>query len=133
MKICGRTGSVRVLRDTGCSGGIIRRSMCSEDSFTGEMRTCVMINGDTFTAPVVNIMVDTPYFTGQFNALAVEKPVKDIVVGNIPGARDANDPDINWRSNVELKESTSDVMHDVTTEEITASTLLCKLCRDHQS
>ncbi len=70
-RICGRTGSVRVLRDNGYSGGIIRRSMCSEDSFTGETRTCVMINGDTFTAPVVNIMVDTPYFTGQFNALAL--------------------------------------------------------------
>ena len=103
-RICGRTGSVMVLRDTGCSGGIVRRSMCSEDSFTGETRTCVMINGDTFTAPVVHIMVDTPYFTGQFNALAVEKPVYDIVVGNIPGARNANDPDRNWRSNVELKE-----------------------------
>ena len=93
-----------VLRDTGCSGGIVRRSMCSEDSFTGETRTCVMINGDTCTAPVVHIMVDTPYFTGQFNALAVEKPVYDIVVGNIPGARNANDPDRNWRSNVEVKE-----------------------------
>ena len=103
-RICGRTGSVGVLRDTGCSGGIVRRSMCSEDSFTGETRTCVMINGDTFTAPVVHIMADTPYFTGQFNALAVEKPVYDIVVGNIPGARNANDPDRNWRSNVELKE-----------------------------
>ena len=121
-RICGRTGSVRVLRDNGYSGGIIRRSMCSEDSFTGETRTCVMINGDTFTAPVVNIMVDTPYFTGRFNALSVEKPVYDIVLGNIPGARNANDPDINWRPNVELKESTSDVMHDVTTEDITAST-----------
>ena len=94
-RICGRTGNVSVLRDTGCSGGIVR-SMCSEDSFTGETRTCVMINGDTFTAPVVHIMVDMPYFTGQFNALAVEKPVYDIVVGNISGARDANDPDINW-------------------------------------
>ena len=31
--------------------------MCSEDSFIGETRTCVLINGDTFTAPVVNIMV----------------------------------------------------------------------------
>ena len=60
--------------------------MCSEDSFTGETRTCVMINGDTFAAPVVHIMVDTPYFTGQFNALAVEKPVYDIVVGNITRA-----------------------------------------------
>ena len=103
-RICGRTGSVSVLRDTGCSGGIVRRSMCSEDSFTRETRTCVIINGDAFTAPVVHIMVDTPYFTGQFNALAVEKPVYDIVVGNIPGARNANDPDRNWRSNVELKE-----------------------------
>ena len=63
-----------------------------------------MINGDTFTAPVVNIMVDTPYFTGRFNALSVEKPVYDIVVENIPGARNANDPDRNWRSNLELKE-----------------------------
>ncbi len=121
-RICGRTGSVRVLRNTGCSGGIIRRSMCSEDSFTGETRTCVMIKGDPFTAPVVHIMVDTPYFTGQFNALSVEKPVYDIVVGNIPGTRDANDPDIYWRPNVELKEDTSHGMHDVTTEEITAST-----------
>ena len=65
--------------------------MCSEDSFTGETRTCVMINGDTFTAPVVHIMFDTPYFTCQFNALSEEKPVYDIVIG----ARDANDPDIN--------------------------------------
>ena len=54
-----------------------------------------MIKGDTFRAPVVHIMVDTSYFTGQFDALSVEKPVYDIVVGNIPGARDANDPDIN--------------------------------------
>ena len=40
------------------------------------------------------------------------------VVGNIPGARDANDPDVNWRPDVD----TSDCMHDVRTEEITAST-----------
>ena len=117
-RISGRTGNVSVLRDTGCSGGIIRRSMCSEDSFTGETTTCVMINGDTFSAPVVNIMVDTPYFTGRFNALSVEKPVYDIVVGNIPGARDANDPDVNWRPDVD----TSDDIHVVRTEEITAST-----------
>ena len=38
-RISGRTENVSVLRDTGCSGGIIRRSMCSEDSFTGETRT----------------------------------------------------------------------------------------------
>ena len=46
----------------------------------------------------------------------------DIVVGNIPGARDANGPDINRRPNVELKEDTCDDMHGVMTEEITAST-----------
>ena len=117
-RIRGRTENVSVLRDTGCSGGIIRRSMCSEDSFTGGTRTCVMINGDTFTTPVVNIMVDTPYFIGRLNALSVKKPVYDIVVGNIPGARDASDPDINWRPNVD----TSDDMHNVSTEETTAST-----------
>ena len=40
------------------------------------------------------------------------------MVGNIPSARDASDPDINWRPNVD----TSDDMHDVSTEETTAST-----------
>ena len=80
-----------------------------------------MIKGNTFTAPVVRIMVDPPYFTGQFDALSVEKPVYDIVVGNIPGARDANDPDINWRPNVELKEDISDGMYEFTPEEISAS------------
>ena len=60
-----------------------------------------MINGDTFNAPVVHIMVDMSYFTGRFNALSVEKPVFDIVVGNMPGTRDANDPDRNWRPNVD--------------------------------
>ena len=80
-----------------------------------------MIKGDTFTAPVVHIMVDTPYFTGQFDALSVEKPVYDIVVGNIPGARDANGPYINWRPNVESKEDISDGMYEVTPEEISAS------------
>ena len=112
-RICGRTGNVSVLRDTGCSGGIIRISMCSEVSFTGETRACVMINGDTFTVPVVHIMVDTPNFTGRFNALSVEKPVYDIVVGNIPGARDANDPDINWGPNVDTSDGNHDVMTDV--------------------
>ena len=63
-------------------------------------------------------MVDTPYFIGRLNALSVEKPVYDIVVGNIPGARDASDPEINWRPNVD----TSDDMHDVSREETTAST-----------
>ena len=122
-RICGRTGSVMVLRYTGCSGGIIRKSVCSEDSFTGETRTCVMVYGDT--APVVglHIMADTPYITDQFNAPSVEKPVYDIAVGNIPGARNANDRNINWRHNVALKEDIiSGGMHEVTPEEITAST-----------
>ena len=83
------------------------------------MPACVMINGDTFTALVVNIMGDTPYVTGQFKAISVEKPVYYIVVGNIPGARHANDTNKKGRPNVELKEDTSDGMHDVTTKEIT--------------
>jgi hypothetical protein len=83
---------VTVLRDTGCSGAVVRKDLCKPEDFTGEVKLCLMMDGQAIQAPVVNVQVDTPYYTGKMEALAMVKPLCDVVIGNIPGARDPSNP-----------------------------------------
>ena len=85
-----------VLRDTGCTGVVVKKSLCSDNDFTGEMQACMLMDGLTQLHPVVRIQVDTPYLKGEVRAIAMERPVYDLVIGNIPGARAADDPDKDW-------------------------------------
>jgi hypothetical protein len=47
--------------------------------------------------PVAKVDVDTPYYVGEVNALCMEKPVYQLILGNIPGASDASHPDRDWK------------------------------------
>ena len=78
--------SVRVLRDTGCSAVIVRGSLVSETKLTGQEARYVLIDGTIRRAPVAQVFLDTPYFTGVTDAVCMENPLYDIIVGNIPGA-----------------------------------------------
>ena len=42
------------------------------------------------------VSIDTPYYKGEVLALCPENPHVDLIVGNIPGAREGTDPAINW-------------------------------------
>ena len=48
-------------------------------------------------APIAKIHVDTTYYVGEVEALCVQKPVADLIVGNITGAREADNPDPEWK------------------------------------
>ena len=89
-------GDVEVLRDTGCTGIVVREGLCGPDTFTGETQTCMLMDGSLITKPVVSICIDTPYLKGKVRAIAMEHPVYDVVVGNFPGARAPDDPDQSW-------------------------------------
>ncbi|KAK7101354.1 hypothetical protein V1264_024145 [Littorina saxatilis] len=41
--------------------------------------------------------IDTPYFTGEVEAVCLKKPLYDLLIGNIGGARRPDDPDSEWR------------------------------------
>ncbi|XP_070184061.1 uncharacterized protein [Littorina saxatilis] len=41
--------------------------------------------------------IDTPYFTGEVEAVCPKKPLYDLLIGNIGGARRPDDPDVEWR------------------------------------
>ncbi len=46
---------VTVLRDTGCSGVVVRRSCVRESTLTGMFQSCVLADGRTVGAPVAEI------------------------------------------------------------------------------
>ena len=87
---------VEVLRDTGCSGVIVSKDLVPESTYTGRSQTMVMVDYSSRVVPEVKVSIDTPYYKGEVLALCVEKPLVGLIIGNIPGARERNNPDINW-------------------------------------
>ncbi|KAL8562492.1 hypothetical protein ACOMHN_008636 [Nucella lapillus] len=83
---------VKVLRDTGCSCGVVKASLVKEEDLTGQVQTCTLIDGTKREFPVAELVVQTPYFSGKLSALVMESPIYDLIVGNDPGARDPGDP-----------------------------------------
>ncbi|KAL8559175.1 hypothetical protein ACOMHN_048422 [Nucella lapillus] len=87
-----RQCKVKVLRDTGCSCGVVKASLVKEEDLTGQVQTCTLIDGTKKEFPVAELVVRTPYFSGKLSALVMESPIYDFIVGNVPGARDPGDP-----------------------------------------
>ena len=86
---------VKVLRDTGCTGAAIRKELVSDDQMTGKEIFCVLIDGTLRKFPVAMVTVDTPYFVGDIEAMCMEQPIYDLVIGNIDSA--SLIPNKNWK------------------------------------
>ena len=93
-KVGGNT--VSVLRDTGCSGVLIRRSLVSNDQLTGTNKYCVFVDNTVRQLPLAHVTIDSPYFIGPVEAVCMTDPIYDVIVGNIPQARDPGNPDPKW-------------------------------------
>ena len=56
-----------------------------------------MVDYSSRVVPEVKVNIDTPYYSGEVLALCVEKKnLVGLIIGNIPGARERNNPDIKW-------------------------------------
>ena len=77
---------VSVLRDTGCTFAVVKRSLLPSGCLTGAIQTYVLMDGTVRSAPIAEVEVTTPFFRGQLRALAVENPIADVIIGNIDGA-----------------------------------------------
>ena len=91
----GRVGkkSVDVLRDTGCTEIVVKRDLVSEDQFTGDFNVMLLIDNTATKVLIAKIDVDTPYLKGQVEMQCLPDAVYDLTIGNVPGARAADDPD----------------------------------------
>ena len=86
------TKSVDLLRDTGCSGVIVKRQYVMDDQYTVRVGLMQMVDNSVIRVPIANVEIDSPYLSGQVQALCPQDAVYDVIVGNFPGAKPADDP-----------------------------------------
>ena len=50
--------AVTVLRDTGCSGIVVKRSKVNQSDLTGKTQSCILADGTRIEAPIAKISID---------------------------------------------------------------------------
>ncbi|XP_062570645.1 uncharacterized protein LOC134232676 [Saccostrea cucullata] len=88
---------VKVLRDSGCSGIVVKRDLVKDTELTGKVQKCVLIDGTVRQVEEAVIDVDTPFYVGKVHALCMKEPVYDLIIGNVEGVRNHSDPDPLWQ------------------------------------
>ena len=76
--------SVTVLRDTDCSGVIVKRELVAEGQLTGKVGYIMTVARFLLKAPFANVEISTPYYSGIVEALCLRDPVYHVITGNIP-------------------------------------------------
>ena len=104
--VTGKVGGKRaeVLRDFGCTGVIVKGDLVSQDQLCGTYGYAMAFDRSVITAPIAKIRVDTPYYVGEVNALCFREPICGLIIGNIPGAREPDDPNPTWGYAARTKE-----------------------------
>ncbi len=71
----GRLGniSVSVLRDTGCSGVVVKHALIDSKSLNGKTQVCVLADGNKVEVPMADLYIDTPYFVGGCRSMVYGK------------------------------------------------------------
>ena len=87
---------VKVLRDSGCGGVVVKRELVEDRQLTGRFQECVLIDGTVLRVEEAVVDIDTPFYVGKVTALCMNKPVYDLIIGNVDGVRNPSDPDPNW-------------------------------------
>ena len=78
---------VIAMRDTGCTGCVIRRSLVSSDQLLGKESDVTLINETTQRFPLAMIDIDCPFFTRQTEAIGMDDTLYDLVIDNIDGSK----------------------------------------------
>ena len=88
--------TVITLRDTGCSGAVVKKEFVKENQYTGKDGYMLLVDNSLRKAPIAKIFVNTPFYTGEIEALCLSDAIYDLIIGNIPGARAPSNPDPEW-------------------------------------
>ena len=62
--------------------------MCRKEpeQMTGSCELCILIDGIVKQFPTASVELDIPFYKGQAKALCMDNPVRELVIGNSPGA-----------------------------------------------
>ena len=88
-----------ILHDSGCSGVIVKKQFVEKEQYTGKEGYMIMADKTLRRAQLAKLVVNTPYYSGEVEALCIPDAIYDLFIGNIPNAREPNNPDPNWDTN----------------------------------
>ena len=77
---------VTVMLDSGCTTVGVKRSLVSDDQFTGSTLSCRLFDGSVIELPTAVVSLDCPAFSGQVTACVIENPVCEVILGRVPGS-----------------------------------------------
>ena len=83
---------VEMIRDTGCTTVVVKKSLVKADQYTGEEGYLRMADNTARKLPFAKISINTPFYQGDVTAMVMETPIHDLMLGNISGARSPCDP-----------------------------------------
>ena len=86
---------VTVLQDTGCSGAVVKAQFVEKEQYFGK-DGYMMKNKTIRKAALARIMVDTPFYKRDIQAVCLADSIYYLIIGNIPLARPADKPDPMW-------------------------------------
>ena len=72
------------------------------EQFTRKHKMIVMIDNTVVRAPMALINIDTPSLSGEVDAMWLEDAIYEFIIGNVPGARQVDDPDAAWKLGVSV-------------------------------
>lgn len=84
---------------------------------TGQVSTVLFVDNTMRCLEEAYIYVNAPYFTGHVLANCMADSLYDLILGNIPGVREPNNPNLAWQPQL-LEPSVSEEMHDVGTRHL---------------
>lgn len=87
---------VETLRDSGCSGVIVKDKFVTENQYTGKYGHMRLADNSKKRAPMAKILIDTPFYTGEVEAICLHDAAYDLIIGNIPGVLPPDKPIDNW-------------------------------------
>ena len=57
----------------------------------------LLLDNTARKVPIARVMVVTPYLKGLVEAQCLPDAIYDLIIGNVPGARPAHEPDPTWQ------------------------------------
>ena len=82
-----------MLRDTGCNNAAVKKDLISESQLSGRNSSCVLMDGTLRRFPMATVLIDTPYYTGEVEAMCMPNPIHDLIIGNISIVKPATNPE----------------------------------------
>ncbi|KAH9519211.1 hypothetical protein Btru_074973 [Bulinus truncatus] len=76
---------IKCLRDSGCTTVVVKRSLVNKDQYMSKKTHIKLGDGTIKSCDVATIKIDSPWLAGICEAIILDNPVCDLIIGNLPG------------------------------------------------